>query len=74
MMKVENIETLYDIERYVEGSLNDFELGISTKEETLCFLLKLIAHTCKVANQAAAATASNSSIKASTASDASKPL
>jgi len=34
-MKPEQIQTLSDAERYVEGCLNDFEMGISTKAETM---------------------------------------
>jgi len=38
MMKAENIMTRQDAQRYVEGVINDFELGISTKGETLGYL------------------------------------
>lgn len=38
MMKVKDIKTLQDANRYVEGCINDFEHGISTKEETMAFL------------------------------------
>jgi hypothetical protein len=34
-MKAEEINTLDDAERFCEGCLNDFELGISTKSETM---------------------------------------
>ena len=37
-MKVENIRTLDDASNYVEGCLNDYEAGISTKSETLGLL------------------------------------
>lgn len=38
MMKPENINTIQDMQLYVEGCLNDFEAGISTKIETLGYL------------------------------------
>lgn len=38
-MKVENIKNINDMERYLEGCLNDFELGISTKGETMGCLI-----------------------------------
>ena len=38
MMKVKNIKTINDAQRYVEGVINDFEGGISTKEETMGYL------------------------------------
>jgi hypothetical protein len=37
-MKAEDIKTIEDAENYVEGCINDFEAGISTKEETLTSL------------------------------------
>lgn len=40
MMKVENIETLEEAQRYVEGCVNDYEAGLSTKEELLGYLGK----------------------------------
>ena len=43
-MKVENVSTGEDIERYIEGCINDFEGGISTKDETIVNLAELVAH------------------------------
>jgi len=37
-MKVDDIRTIEDAQRYVEGCLNDLENGITTKEETLSYL------------------------------------
>lgn len=37
-MKAEDLKTPDDIERYIEGCLNDFENGISTKSETTAHL------------------------------------
>lgn len=34
-MKATNIKTLKDAQRFCEGVINDFENGISNKEETL---------------------------------------
>ena len=34
-MKVEDIKTIADMQRYCEGCINDFEAGVSTKEETM---------------------------------------
>ena len=34
-LEVKNINTIDDMQRFVEGCINDFEAGISTKEETL---------------------------------------
>jgi len=43
-MKVENIRTPEDIERYVEGCMNDYSEGISTKEETIVNIIELVDH------------------------------
>lgn len=43
-MKVEQIATTDDIEAHIEGCLNDFELGISEKEETLVHIAELVAY------------------------------
>lgn len=43
-MKVEQIRTADDVERYIEGCLNDFEEGISEKDETVVHLAELVAH------------------------------
>ena len=37
-MKASDINTLKDAQGYVEGCLNDFETGISTKDETIKYL------------------------------------
>ena len=37
-MKVEDIRTLDNAQDYVEGCINDYEAGISTKSETLGLL------------------------------------
>jgi len=34
-MKANEINTVEDMENYIEGCLNDFDLGIATKEETI---------------------------------------
>ena len=41
-MKLEQINSVDDIKIYIEGCLNDFELGISTKEETTYYIAKLL--------------------------------
>ena len=43
-MKVEQIKTPDDVERYIEGCLNDFETAISTKDETVVYLAELVVH------------------------------
>ncbi len=42
-MKVEQITTADEIERYIEGCINDFDAGISTKNETVVNLCELVA-------------------------------
>jgi len=51
MMKVEQTKTPDDIERYIEGCLNDFESAISTKDETVVFLAELVLHIYKEAKK-----------------------
>lgn len=46
-MKAEAIKTPNDIERYIEGCINDFETGISDKSETIVYLAELVAHVIK---------------------------
>lgn len=46
-MKVENVTTQNDIERYIEGCINDFEMGISEKSETIAYLAELVGHVIK---------------------------
>ena len=50
-MKVENIKSTDDIERYIEGCLNDFESAISTKEETLVYIAELVVYIYKQAKK-----------------------
>ena len=50
-MKVEQIRTADDVERYIDGCLNDFEAGVSTKDETLVHLAELVAHVYVKAKQ-----------------------
>jgi len=51
MMNVEQIRTADDVERYIEGCLNDYEEGISTKDETVVNLAELVAHVYVKAKQ-----------------------
>jgi hypothetical protein len=44
MMEVKQVKTPDDIERYIEGCLNDFESAISTKDETVVYLAELAVH------------------------------
>ena len=48
-MKVENVKTPNDIESYIEGCINDFEVGISEKDETIYYLAELVVHIYKLA-------------------------
>ena len=48
-MKVENVKTADDIERYIEGCINDFESGISDKDETTIAIAELVVHIYKLA-------------------------
>ena len=43
-MEVNKIRTADDVEMYIEGCLNDFEEGISEKDETVVNLAELVAH------------------------------
>lgn len=43
-MNVTDVKTPDDIERYVEGCLNDFEGGLSTKDETVVAICELVVH------------------------------
>lgn len=43
-MEVDQIRTADDVERYIEGCLNDYEAGVSTKEETVANLAELVAY------------------------------
>ena len=43
-MTAEQVKTANDVEMYVEGCINDYEGGVSTKEETIVSLCELVAH------------------------------
>ncbi len=43
-MKVEDIKTVDDMERFVEGCLNDMDAGIATKAETIRHLADYTVH------------------------------
>ena len=38
MMHTRDIHTLADAQRHVEGIINDFDEGISTKEQTIAYM------------------------------------
>jgi len=40
MIEIKNMKSVEDCERYLEGCLNDFESGISTKKETMSHLIE----------------------------------
>ena len=48
-MKVENVKTADDLERYIEGCINDFESGLSDKDETIIAIAELVVHIYKLA-------------------------
>lgn len=48
-MKAIDVKTPDDIERYIEGCINDFEMGISDKDETIVYLAELVVHVYKKA-------------------------
>ena len=48
-MKAEDVRTGEDVERYIEGCINDFEMGISDKNESIVYLAELVAHVYKEA-------------------------
>ena len=35
MLKIEDIKTVSDMQRFVEGCINDLDAGVATKEETV---------------------------------------
>ena len=43
-MKLKDIQTVNDLENYIEGMLNDFEAKVSDKEETKELIADLIIH------------------------------
>lgn len=51
MMEPEDIKTMADAQRYVEGCVNDFEGGISTKLELLRFMHEYTVHVMDVASR-----------------------
>ena len=48
-MKLENVKTADDLERYIEGCINDFEADISDKDETKIAIAELIVYIYKLA-------------------------
>ena len=48
-MKVENVKTADDLEQYIEGYINDFESGLSNKDETVIAIAELVVHIYKLA-------------------------
>ena len=48
-MKLENVKTADDIERYIEGCINDFEADICDKDETIVAIAELVIHMYKLA-------------------------
>lgn len=50
-MKIEDIKSVDQMERFVEGCLNDFESGVSTKEETMSLLGDYTIHVIEVARK-----------------------
>ena len=47
-MKLENIVTADDIEKYIEGCLNDFDLGFISKKRTVDLIGELVVHIYKI--------------------------
>ena len=52
MMHTKDIHTLEDAQRHVEGVINDFEGGISTKEETVAHLFDYTVRVMEIAMEA----------------------
>lgn len=50
-MKLEDIRTADDIEIYIEGCLNDFELGFISKIKTIDLIGELVVHIYKLAKK-----------------------
>lgn len=48
-MKLENIRTADEIESYIEGCLNDFQLGFITKKRTIDLIGELTVRIYKLA-------------------------
>ena len=49
MMHTKDIHTLADAQRHVEGIINDFEEGISTKEEAVAYLFDYTVRVMEIA-------------------------
>lgn len=52
MMHTKDIHTLADAQRHVEGIINDFDAGISTKEETVSYLFDYTIRVMEIAMEA----------------------
>ena len=48
-MKVKDVKTADDLERYIEECINDFEADISDKDETIIAIAELVIHIYKLA-------------------------
>ena len=48
-MGVKDIRTADDIERYIEGCINDFEEAISDKDETIVAIAELVVYIYELA-------------------------
>ena len=48
-MRLENVKTADDIERYIEGCINDFEGAISDKDETIVAIAELVVYIYELA-------------------------
>lgn len=48
-MKLEDVNSIDDVERYLEGCLNDFDAGLSDKTETMNYMGDLILKVYKMA-------------------------
>ena len=51
-MKTKDIHTLADAHRHVEGIINDFDEGLSTKEETVKYLFYYTIRVMEIAAEA----------------------
>lgn len=48
-MTIEDIKTNEDVLRFIRGCLNDFEAGISDRNETEMNIINLISHVAQIA-------------------------
>jgi hypothetical protein len=46
-MKLEDVKVADDIERYIEGCINDIELAICDKDETIIAIAELVVYIYK---------------------------